>query len=62
MDKSVLDLVTNKKISDFADVIKTELRQRVMNNEYISGKKSELEKYTSIGATMSNIVTPTNME
>lgn len=60
MDNNVLDLAKNKKMSDFADVIKTELRKKIMNNTYIKSNADSVETYAKISDTLSNLKTSIN--
>ena len=55
MNKEVLDLAKDKKISDFADVVKSELKKKVLDNEYIKDKADELTKYKTVADTVSGL-------
>jgi hypothetical protein len=57
MEETVLDLVKDKKISEFADIIKSELKRKIGDNEYIQQKAEEIEKYQAIGDITSDINT-----
>ena len=55
MDKTVLDLAKDGKISDFADIIKSELKKKLSDNEYVQQKTTELNKYGEITDNVSSI-------
>jgi cell fate (sporulation/competence/biofilm development) regulator YmcA (YheA/YmcA/DUF963 family) len=55
METNVLDLAKDKKIADFANIVKDEIRKKVMNNDYIKNKSDEINKYSEIAKTMSKI-------
>jgi len=62
MDKTVLDLAKNKKIADFADVVKAELKKKVLDNEYIKSKAGEVEQYQKISNAMAELNKSTEPE
>lgn len=55
MDKTVLDLAKDGKISDFADVVKAELKKKLSDNEYVQQKTAEMNKYSDIADTTASI-------
>lgn len=60
MDSNILDLARDKKMSDFADVIKNELRKKIMNNSYIKTKADSVEQFSRITDTLSTLKTSIN--
>lgn len=55
MDNKVLDLAVNKKIADFASVIKAELNKKVKSNDYIAAKAEEYNRYDKIQTSLSDL-------
>ena len=55
MDTTVLDLAKDKKIADFADVVKTELKKKILDNEFIKDNESKLSQYQKVSKTMSDL-------
>ncbi len=60
MDNNILDLARDRKMSDFADVIKNELRKKIMNNSYIKTKADSVEQFSRITDTLSTLKTSIN--
>ena len=55
MNSTVIDLAKDKKISDFADVVKAELKKKVLDNDFVKDKKEELDKYNKVSDTLSKL-------
>jgi hypothetical protein len=55
MNDKVLDLAKDKKIGDFAKVVKDELRKKLMKNDYIASQADELQKYQTVSDTMKQL-------
>ena len=55
MDKKIIDLVNDKKFSEFADIIKNTLSSKINNNEFIKQKSNELNTYDMIKNTQANL-------
>lgn len=60
MDNNILDLARDRKMSDFADVIKNELRKKIMNTSYIKTKADSVEQFSRITDTLSTLKTSIN--
>jgi hypothetical protein len=55
MESSILDLAKDKKIADFANVVKDEIRKKVLNTEYVQDKSNEIDNYSEVTKTMKKI-------
>lgn len=55
MDTNVIDLAKDKKIADFADVVKQKLKQKLADNDFVKSTKDELEKIQSISKSLTDI-------
>ena len=55
MESSILDLAKDKKIADFANVVKDEIRKKVLNNDYVQNKSNEIDNYSEVTKTMKKI-------
>ena len=60
MDSNILDLARDKKMSDFADVIKKKKKKKIMNNSYIKTKADSVEQFSRITDTLSTLKTSIN--
>lgn len=62
MDKTVLDLAKDKKISDFADVVKAELKKKILDNDFVKSKSDEVNQYQKISDAMAELNKSTEPE
>lgn len=55
MDFKVIDAVNGKRMGEFAEIIKTELRKKIMNNSYIKSKADQVTQYNKITSTLADL-------
>lgn len=61
MDLSVIDSVSNKRMSEFADIVKAELRKKIMSNEYIKTKADQATQFNKITSTLADLRSSINI-
>lgn len=55
MDFKVIDAANGKRMGEFAEIIKTELRKKIMSNSYIKSKADQVTQYNKITSTLADL-------
>ena len=55
MDAKIIDYVKDKRMSDFSDAVKSELRKKIMGNTYIKSRAENVEQFSKISDTLGSL-------